>query len=254
MVGLGLTFYLGHSLVPVAADVAASLGERLGIPVAFDPTATDDERREALDGPAPGLVWMCGLETVLRQDDGRLAASIIGAPVFPGRSAPVYDSVIVAAERSAGDALADIGSRTLAINQPDSWSGHHALRAHLHRIGHPEARFARTVVTGSHEASMDAVLDGTADVAAIDDTVWTARIARDPDAAALCVIDRTETWPAPPFSVTDATDAGLRETIRKALPRVVVAGLAAIEPATDADYAIFRDGLAVSRSLPWRWP
>jgi phosphonate transport system substrate-binding protein len=254
MVGLALTFYLGRSLVPVAGDVAASLTDRLGITVAFDPTATDEERRAALVAPGPGIVWMCGLETVMRQDDGRLAAAIIGAPIFHGRNAPVYDSVIVASERSAGAALTDLPRRTLAINQPDSWSGHHALRAHLHRIGRSDAAFCRIVVTGSHEASIDAVIDGTADVAAIDDTVWTARIARDPDAAALRVIDRTETWPAPPFSLTDATDAGLREAIREALPGAVVPGLAAIERASDADYAVFWDALAVSRSLPWPSP
>jgi ABC-type phosphate/phosphonate transport system substrate-binding protein len=253
MVGLALTFYLGGSLVPVAADVAASLSERLGIPVDFDLAASDDERRAALDDPAPGLVWMCGLETVLRQDDGRLAASIVAAPVFPGRNAPVYDSVIVASGRDAAT-LGDLAGRTLAINQADSWSGHHALRAHLHRIGRPRATFGRIVVTGSHEASIDAVIDGSADIAAIDDTVWTARIARDPDAAALRVIDRTETWPAPPFSVTDITDGGLREAIRDALPQAVVPGLAAIERASNADYAVFRDGLAVSRSLPWSSP
>jgi phosphonate transport system substrate-binding protein len=253
MVGLALTFYLGRSLVPVAAAVAASLGARLGTPVAFDPAATDDERRAALDDPAPGLVWMCGLETVVRQDDGRLGASIIAAPIFPGRNAPVYDSVIVASWRD-GATLADLGGRTLAINQPDSWSGHHALRAHLHRIGRPDATFERITITGSHEASIDAVIDGTADIAAIDDTVWTARIARDPDAAALRVIDRTETWPAPPFSVTGITDGGLREAIRDALPQAVVPGLVAIERVSDADYAVFREGLAVSRSLPWSSP
>ena len=254
MAGLSLTFYLGRALVPAADDLARQLSERLGLPVRFDPEASDDERRAALDDPAPGLVWMCGLETVLRQDDGRLAASIIGAPVFPGRNAPVYDSVIVTSELSAGSAWTNLASGTLAINQPDSWSGHHALRAHLHRIGLPQAGFGRIVVTGSHEASIDAVIDGTADIAAIDDTVWSARIARDPRAAALCVIDRTETWPAPPFSLTDATDPGLREAIRDALTAAVVPGLAAIERASDADYAVFRDGLAVSRSLPWPSP
>jgi ABC-type phosphate/phosphonate transport system substrate-binding protein len=124
----------------------------------------------------------------------------------------------------------------------------------LHRIGRPDATFERITITGSHEASIDAVIDGTADIAAIDDTVWTARIARDPDAAALRVIDRTETWPAPPFSVTGITDGGLREAIRDALPQAVVPGLVAIERVSDADYAVFREGLAVSRSLPWSSP
>jgi ABC-type phosphate/phosphonate transport system substrate-binding protein len=109
-------------------------------------------------------------------------------------------------------------------------------------------------MTGSHEASIDALIRGEADLAAIDDTVWTARLARDPDVARLSVIDRTETWPAPPFSLTNDVDGGLGAAIRDALPTVAVPGLEAIERASDADYAVFRDGLAASRSLGWLTP
>ena len=254
MVGPSFTFYLGQSLIPVADRVAAALGDRLGVTVEFDPDAGDDQRQVAVEDPPPGILWMCGLETILRQDDGRLAGSITGAPVFPGRRSPLYDSVIVAAERWSGSALAELEGATLAINQPDSWSGHHALRAHLHRLGRPGARFASTVVTGSHEASIDALIAGEADIAAIDDTVWTARLGRDPRAAALTVIDRTDAWPAPPFTVVHGLDAGLEAAIRDALPTVTVPGLDAIEPASDRDYAVFRDGLAASRSLAWPTP
>ena len=49
----------------------------------IDRDASDDDRRAALDQPPPGVLWLCGLETVMRQDDGRLDASIVGAPIFP---------------------------------------------------------------------------------------------------------------------------------------------------------------------------
>jgi phosphonate transport system substrate-binding protein len=254
MTRLAFTFYLGSALVPVADRLAAALGDRMGIGVDFDRNATDSDRRTALDRPRPGVLWLCGLETVMRQDDGRLEASIIGAPVFPGRTTPVYDSVIVAAERWGGTGLADLEGATLAINQPDSWSGHHALRAHLDRRGLRESRFGRVVVTGSHEASIDALIRGDADCAAIDETVWAGRVARDPLTARLRPLDRTDPSPAPPFSLVSGLDAGLGVALQEALVSVTIPGLEAIAPASDADYAVFRDGLAASRSLAWLSP
>ena len=254
MVALSLTFYLGSALVPVAKGLATSLSERLATPIDFDEDATDAARRAALDGSLPGLVWLCGLETVLRQDDGRLAASIVGAPVFPGHDAPVYDSVIVASQRFAGSSLTDLEGATLAINQPDSWSGHHALRAHLARHGVHAPPFGHVVETGSHEASIDALLVGDADCASIDETVWAARVARDPRASSLLILERTDPQPAPPFSLVDGLDAGLASALRDALVSVPVPGLQAIDAVSDADYAVFRDGLAASRSLAWPTP
>jgi ABC-type phosphate/phosphonate transport system substrate-binding protein len=254
MVGLSLTFYLGSSLVPVAGRVAAVIGERLAIPVDFDRDASDIKRRADLDQPPAGLLWLCGLETVVRQQDGRLDATIVGAPIFPGRTEPVYDSVIVAGETWPASRMQDLGGATLAINEPGSWSGYHALRAHLAAAGLRGSLFGRVVMTGSHEASIDALLDGVADCAAIDETVWVARVARDARTATLRVIDRTDPWPSPPFSLTRGFDPGLAAAVRDVLPTVAVPGLPGIASASDDDYAVFREGLAASRSLAWPSP
>ena len=254
MVGPAFTFYLGSSLIPVAQRLASSIGGRIGVAVDFDPQATDAVRHAALDRPPAGVLWLCGLDTVLRQDDGRLDASIVAAPVFPGRVGPRYDSVIVVSERWPGSGLRALEGATLAINEPESWSGHHALRAHLVASGIREPIFGRVIVSGSHEASIDALLDGIADCAAIDDTVWTARLARDPRAATLRVLDRTEAWPAPPFSLVPGLDPSLAADLRQALLEATVPGLDGIAAATNADYAVFREGLAASRSLDWTSP
>jgi phosphonate transport system substrate-binding protein len=255
MTRLSLTFYMGSVLIPVAKELAATLTERMETAVAFDEDASDAERRAALDEAQPGVVWLCGLETVVRQDDGRLPASIVGAPIFPGHTSPVYDSVIVGTGRWDGEGLDDLADgAALAINQSGSWSGHHALRAHLARRGLGELRFGPVIETGSHEASIDALLRGDADVAAIDETVWVARLARDPSAGTLRVIDRTQPQPAPPFSIVHGLDAGLEAALRDALLTADVPGLEGIAPASDADYAVFRDNLAVSRSISWPSP
>lgn len=254
MVRLALTFYMGSALIPVAMRLAETLSERMEVPVDFDEDASDRDRRAALDQAPPGIVWLCGLETVVRQDDGRLPARIVAAPIFPGHDSPVYESVIVAGDRWARADLEDLGGATIAINQTGSWSGHHALRAHIVRRGLGQRDGGRTIETGSHEASIDALLGGDADLAAIDETVWAARVARDPQAATLRVIERTAPQPAPPFSIVDGLDTALDAALREALVTASVPGLMGIAPASDADYAVFRDNLADSRSLDWPVP
>jgi hypothetical protein len=49
-------------------------------------------------------------------------------------------------------------------------------------------------------------------------------------------------------------DPRLDAAVREALLHAAVPGLEAVAPASDADYAVFRDGLAASRSLAWMSP
>ena len=103
---------------------------------------------------------------------------IVAAPVFPGQHGPVYHSVLVASavERHRAT-LEDLPGSVLAVNEPGSWSGHHALRAMLVERGVREPVFRHVVVTGSHAASIRALLTGAASVAAIDHTVWEDAVA-----------------------------------------------------------------------------
>jgi hypothetical protein len=54
--------------------------------------------------------------------------------------------------------------------------------------------------------------------------------------------------------LVDGLAPDLAADARKAILDVTVPGLEAIAPASDADYAVFRDGLAASRALPWSSP
>jgi len=109
---------LAHVLHGLGADprgeaASCDAQRELETSVDFDDNATDADRRAALDEAPPGIVWLCGLETVVRQDDGRLPASIVAAPIFLGHSTAVYHSVVVATERWDGMALHDLDGATL---------------------------------------------------------------------------------------------------------------------------------------------
>ena len=164
----------------------------------FDRSLSWAERRaEAARGDVDG-VWICGYLGVQLLARSELVGSIVAAPVFQGRNRPVYQSLIVARASSGFASLADVAGATLAVNEPISWSGYGALVEHLESHRRSIALFPSKVETGSHMNSIAAVRDRTADVAAIDHTVWDW--ANDRGATnGLVVIDRTSPWPAPPI-------------------------------------------------------
>lgn len=249
----GLTFglYLGANTVPAASDLCRAMSVAIGDPVDFDPDRPwPDRERDIHDGTAQ-VVWACGLLTADLLAGDRPDLEVVAAPVFPGRDGPTYRSVIVVRADAPIDGLDRTDALAWAVNGTDSWSGYHGFRAWLLERGRRDRPFARIVETGSHDASIDAVRDGSADIAAIDDTVWEARRALDSSLAGLRVIERTPAWPAPPFSVSRSLPSDVRAALVGALVGRVPAGLAGIVPATSDDYASMRAGAAASRALDW---
>ena len=194
---------------------------------------------------------MCGFATVEGLDAGRLDLDIVAAPVFPGHERATYRSVI-SARRDAGAAtLGDLAGARLAINERTSWSGYHALRVHLAETGRLGPFFGSVAETGGHGASIEAVLGGAADTAAIDDTIWEYRVGLDPRLATLAVVDRTRAWPAPPFSLSRALDPAVRAAVAAALPSLAPTGLDGIRPATSADYDPIRGAMVLAAEVAW---
>ncbi len=138
---------------------------------------------------------------------GRLR--VVATPRYgaPGCTAAGYASLVVVAESSDIQELADLRGRVAAINHPESHSGMNALRALIAPLSRGGRFFAAVEVSGAHAASLALVASGAAEVAAID-CVSHALLARHrPQAlAGTRVLCRTASAPAPPY-VTRA-DAG----------------------------------------------
>lgn len=248
---LRLIAYLGADADITAAAIADGLTEALGRPVEAATAASWLDRRAAIARGDADVLWMCGLATVEALDAGDLDMDIVAAPIHEERERAIYHSVVIAHRDRAPVAGKPWTTLRLAMNEPTSWSGFHALRVHLVERGEAAAPFREVIQTGGHLASIEALLDGRADIAAIDDTIWRRWIARDPRATDLIVVERTRDWPAPPFSVARRLDERLRRTIAERLPELRPAGLTAIVPAADADYDPIRKAMAVSRAVPW---
>jgi ABC-type phosphate/phosphonate transport system substrate-binding protein len=147
------------------AAIAASLRKR-GIPAPANLTRSGDL---AAQWRSPSLVFgqTCGYPYAR---DLRDAVRLIATPeyAFPGCEGMEHRSFLV---RRAGDPrtrLVDFRGGVAAINRPDSNSGMNLFRATIAPIAEGRAFFGAVVATGSHRASLEAVADRRADLAAID--------------------------------------------------------------------------------------
>jgi ABC-type phosphate/phosphonate transport system substrate-binding protein len=117
----------------------------------------------------PGLVFAqtCGYPYITALRD---AVALIATPEygFPGCDGPAYRSVLVCPVQDSRRDLAAFRGAVAAINALDSNSGMNLFRATIAPLAGGQAFFSAVAVTGSHAASLAAVADRRADLAAID--------------------------------------------------------------------------------------
>lgn len=123
-----------------------------------------------------------------------------------------YRSLFVARAAAGIERLEQLAGARAVINDPMSHSGCNALRRRV-----SQGFFASIDVSGSHVASLDAVREARADVAAIDCITW-ALLSRYRPAAleGLTVFERSPLAPTPPL-VTGVARAGQLEAMRAGL-------------------------------------
>ena len=132
----------------------------------------------------------------------------------PGCEGPRYCSFIMAREQAA---LESFRGRVAAFNNRDSMSGMLALKLAFAPLAGNGRFFSSAVETGGHMASLLALQEGRADVAAIDCvTIALARRYRPQALAGLAEVARTLQVPGLPF----VTVAGDVERLRDALGKV----------------------------------
>jgi ABC-type phosphate/phosphonate transport system substrate-binding protein len=150
---------------------------------------------------APDLLisQSCGYPLVTRLA-GRV--TLLGTPCYDvdGCEGSDYRSFVIVRGDCPAKSIADLRGRRCAVNMPESWSGHHALRlaaAPLIEDGRP---VFEVLCSGSHVASIDAVCSGAADFAAIDCVVFGLLSRSRPQATeSLRILARTPTMTGLPF-------------------------------------------------------
>lgn len=138
---------------------------------------------------------------------------LVGTPIYDveGCRGARYSSAIIVRGDTSATQIADIPTPRFAYNSDDSLSGYLALRAAAKAAGIPFRR-EDWVETGGHRASVIAVAEGRASVAAIDAVCWSLALRFERGAtASLKVLRRTRLRPGLPFvTAVERTDSEVR--------------------------------------------
>ncbi|MBW4665829.1 MAG: PhnD/SsuA/transferrin family substrate-binding protein [Chroococcus sp. CMT-3BRIN-NPC107] len=167
------------------------------------------------------IAFICGLPFVRNHKVAPNQLKAIVAPVMQAQryqNRPVYFSDIIVAANSSFAALDDLTGKTWCYNDSGSNSGYYLV---LHRL--LEARknrsfLGKAIQSGSHQRSIQLIVEGIVDYAAIDSTVLEQELLNLPALAnRLRIIESTGSCPIPPIVAAQHLGAALIESIRLAL-------------------------------------
>lgn len=201
-----------------------------------------------------GCVFMCGYPYALRTERPPLLAAPVPSPPRFGDRAVYVSDFIVRADASYRRLEDTFGGR-IAYSTEHSQSGYNAARHHLLAYRSPARAKLFAEVKGPYvrqRAVIQAVLDGEADVAAIDGYAHDLLRRHDPAlAGGLRVVGTTAPAPSPPLVASPAMSADDRERLTRALldahrtpslePVLEELLLRRFERVRDADFAVLLD-------------
>jgi phosphonate transport system substrate-binding protein len=236
-------------------DLAEYLSDRLRIPARLRIDLPWTERDRRLDEGEIDLCWICGLPYVRKVERSPGIVAPLAAPVMAGsryQGRPIYYSDVVVRRDSPFRTFADLRGAAWAFNEPGSHSGYGIVRYTLATRGETFAFFGRVVESGAHQASLEMILRGEIDAAAIDSTVLEQVLRDHPEEAGeLRVIEVLGPSPMPPWVVSRQVTPDIRQALRDALTgmharadgRTILAraGIARFQAVDDGDYDPIRE-------------
>ena len=162
---------------------------------------------------APSFIWLRRLRPP--------PAELLGvAPVFDdARSAgrPVYFCDVIVRDDAPFHTFSDLRGSAWAYNDKSSLSGYYGLLDKLAASGKDENFFGSVTCSGSHLNSIQAVLQGQADAAAIDSNVLRIRLRETPTLRnTLRVIESWGPYPIQPIVVNSNLHPNLKDQLRAA--------------------------------------
>jgi phosphonate transport system substrate-binding protein len=169
-----------------------------------------------IDGLRAGQIdvaWICGFPYVLHASEFRLVA----VPVW--RSRPLYQSYLIAGERSSATSLNDLRGRNFAFSDPLSNSGYLYIRYLLaQRKLRIDDYFGRSFFAHSHANVVEAVSEGLAEAGTVDGYVWEMLAERAPAMTARTrVVQRSPDFGFPPIVGAAHVDAATISRVQRAL-------------------------------------
>ena len=247
----------------VTAAIADYLAQQLNLETKF---IIDPPWEECLQGILTGQIqigWMCGYPYVMETAVPNPAIVLLALPVMAGaryQNQPIYFSDVVVRHDSPFEKFEDLRGAIWAYNEVGSQSGYHIVRYKLAQLGENGDFFGKVVASGAHLNSLQMILAGEADAAALDSTVMAMALREDPMLSAqIRIIEALGPSPIPPWVIHKSVPAPLRQSLQEALTqmhhspagRMVLAlgEMVRFETAVDAHYDPLRQMLHASRNI-----
>jgi phosphonate transport system substrate-binding protein len=187
---------------------------RLERPVMLVQRARYQEITDLLRASKLDFAWVCGYPYVRNRD----AMTLLAVPVYQGR--PTYRSYLIvpAADRTTAS-IADLRGKIFAFSDRDSNSGYLSPVYDLAGLKQtPNSFFARTFVTGSHRAVVQAVAGEVAQGGAVDGYVWDIMALQHPELTGETrVVQKSREFGFPPFVAAKAVAIEEFEAMRRTL-------------------------------------
>ena len=198
---------LGHERASLRVETRVS-GPRRG-----DECSSFGDEADVAFMCTPSFVWLRGLRPP--------PAELLGvAPVFDDeRNAgkPTYFCDVIVRNDAPTQTFSDLRGGSWVYNDASSLSGYYGLLNKLAGSGMDESFFRSVSCSGSHLNSIDAVLRGKADAAAIDSNVLRIQLRETPTLGdKLRVIESWGPYPIQPVVVSSSLHPKLKQRLRTA--------------------------------------
>ena len=238
---LKITSCMSETADPFCRELAGYLSKQMGCEVVFVEDVPWQERLAWLREGALDLGWICGVDyvkiTSLRapaKQSPRIGTGdcfgaiaprndinidLLAAPVMPGeryQGKPVYYSDVIVRRDSPYLTIGDLRGARWAYNEPGSFSGCLIMLHRLAQMSEGVNFFRETIESGAHAASIRMVLEGQADVAAIDSTAFDQTLRWEPEVRThLRVVECLGPNPIPPWVVSRSLADEERDALKE---------------------------------------
>ncbi|HEX6479694.1 MAG TPA: PhnD/SsuA/transferrin family substrate-binding protein [Ktedonobacteraceae bacterium] len=209
--------FLAPQLYRTYEHIASYVGGKVGYPADL----TVGRSFEDFGAGRVDAGFICGLPYVRLADAPASTVEILAAPVLQGeryRQKPVYFSDVIVRSDSPYSCFDDLSGCTWAYNEATSHSGYNLVCSSLLERGKTLDYFGTMVKTGSHQRSLQSVLERRADAAAIDSHVLDVVLEQNKDLAMqLRVVTMLGPSSIPPMVIARSLDPELKCRMREAL-------------------------------------
>ncbi|GAA6615764.1 PhnD/SsuA/transferrin family substrate-binding protein [Scytonema sp. NUACC26] len=213
--------YLAPNSFDFYQAVVAYAGRILGVATQLHQGECDPLQDPLLIENQVDLLFICGLPLIRYCRHVPSQLQVLVAPVMKAtryQNQPIYFSDVIVNAASGLTRFEDLAFKSFCYNDLGSNSGYNLLCDRLIQTGHSKNFFSQAIQSGSHQRSIEWVVNGRVDCAAIDSVVLERELQQFPELShQLRVVEVLGPSPMPPLVVAQRLGTASIEQLQFAL-------------------------------------